>query len=98
MSVSVTPPGALELGGEASLQCRVAGLSSEPQWTKPDGGPAGSARVHLQPVGPEHAGTWTCTFSTNGQTYSEDLEIKIIGNKVFFFCLFFVLQTTTMAP
>ncbi|KAF0045538.1 hypothetical protein F2P81_002067 [Scophthalmus maximus] len=78
--VSASPPEELPPGSNVTLHCEVKGLNpgSTVQWTGPDGRPhAVSETVHLQRVAPSDAGTWVCAFSYDGQTYSENLDIKV---------------------
>lgn len=80
VSVSASPPEELPPGSNVTLHCEVKGLNpdSTVQWTGPDGRPhAVSETVHLQRVAPSDAGTWVCAFSYDGQTYSENLDIKV---------------------
>ncbi|XP_078108718.1 neural cell adhesion molecule 1-like isoform X2 [Sander vitreus] len=81
VSVSASPSSELQLGSEATLQCQVKGLNppdSPVQWKRPDGSPhSGSQTVQLKSVARSDAGNWKCTFSHEGATYSESLEIKV---------------------
>ncbi|KAI3361155.1 hypothetical protein L3Q82_013359 [Scortum barcoo] len=77
VSVSTSPSGALQLGRQATLQCEVNGLNPSPtmQWQRPDG--TTHTGSELTPVALSDKGTWHCTFSSNGETYKEGLEIKV---------------------
>ncbi|KAF1388112.1 hypothetical protein PFLUV_G00086850 [Perca fluviatilis] len=81
VSVWVSPSSELQLGSEATLQCRVKGLNppdSPVKWNRPDGSShSESQTVQLKSVARSDAGNWNCTFSHDGKKYSESLEIKV---------------------
>ncbi|XP_051262117.1 CD4-2 molecule, tandem duplicate 2 [Dicentrarchus labrax] len=76
VSVSASPSGSLQVGSEATLQCQVKGLDSQPevQWRRPD---KSAHSGSLKPVASSDAGTWQCTISHDGTIHTEDLEIKV---------------------
>lgn len=79
VSVSQSPPGDLELGSEATLQCQVTGLSSGsvPHWKRPDGSETNLQTAQLKPVTDSYEGTWECLFTHGGVSYSESLVVKM---------------------
>ncbi|XP_041797990.1 CD4-2 molecule, tandem duplicate 2 isoform X2 [Chelmon rostratus] len=80
VSVSVSSSADLRLGGTATLQCQVKGLSpdSTVQWKRPDGRPhKGSQIVQLYPLARSDVGTWICVISHAGKTFNESLDIKV---------------------
>ncbi|XP_034730196.1 CD4-2 molecule, tandem duplicate 2 isoform X2 [Etheostoma cragini] len=81
VSVSASPSSELQLGSEATLQCRVKGLNppdSPVQWKRPDGSTnSGSQTVQLKSVAHSDEGNWQCMFAYEGGTYIESLEIKV---------------------
>lgn len=82
VSVSASPSADLQLGSEATLQCKVAGLDpvSTGQWKGPDGRPTSESNVvELKPITHSDAGTWVCTFSHDGRTHDFSLDIKVQG-------------------
>lgn len=92
VSVSVSPPGDLVPGSKASLHCQVAGLDAPVQWKKKNGSQhPESPTVNIQNVAPSDAGTWQCTVSSAGVTYSEDLVIQVKSTNVLAYICF---QTT----
>lgn len=88
VSVSISPSSTLNLGTQATLQCSVNGLSSSPtvQWERPDG--EKHTGSELTSVNKTVEGPWQCTFTSDGVTYKEMLEIKVEVP----------LETTTTAP
>lgn len=80
VSVSASPSADLQLGSEATLQCQVKGLMPDyaVQWKRPGGSPHTTSQVvQLKSVARSDAGTWQCTFSHDGVTYNENLDIKV---------------------
>lgn len=79
VSVSANPS-TPQAGSTARLQCEVNGLKESPsmQWRAPNGA-THPGMFDLSPVAVSHAGTWTCTFSHNGQEYSETLAVTVEG-------------------
>lgn len=78
VSVSLRPSADLRLGSEVWLECNVKGLNPGPavQWTRPDGHTE-SQIAHLKSLARSDEGTWNCTVSYGGKTYSENIEIKV---------------------
>ncbi|XP_034077465.1 CD4-2 molecule, tandem duplicate 2 isoform X2 [Gymnodraco acuticeps] len=80
VSVSADPPGELQVGEKASLQCGVRGHdSAAQQWTSPNG-QKHPETVRIESVAPSDAGTWECVFSHEGKEYKERLVIKVKGS------------------
>lgn len=81
VSVSASSSGDLLLGSEVTLKCQVTGLNpdSTVQWESPGGKSHAGSQAELKSVARSDAGTWKCTFSYDGTTYSESLEIKVQG-------------------
>ncbi|KAK1895275.1 T-cell surface glycoprotein CD4 [Dissostichus eleginoides] len=78
VSVSADPPGELQVGAEASLQCGVRGHDSvAQQWRSPKGQKTLSGTFRLESVALSDAGTWECVFSLEGVEYRESLVIKV---------------------
>ncbi|XP_069551703.1 T-cell surface glycoprotein CD4-like [Brachyistius frenatus] len=80
VSVSVNPSSVLQLGSNATLDCKVepSELVVTRQWKRPDGrSPKGLPAVELQSVDRSDAGTWQCTVSYQRETFSGSLTIKI---------------------
>ncbi|XP_062256016.1 uncharacterized protein LOC133965460 [Platichthys flesus] len=79
VSVSARPSEEQQPGGEVTLQCEVAGLNpdSTVQWTGPDKRVHAGSEVHLNPVAASDAGAWQCEFSHGGETYREELAVRV---------------------
>ncbi|XP_053288739.1 uncharacterized protein LOC128449538 [Pleuronectes platessa] len=79
VSVSASPSEELQPGGEVRLKCEVAGLSpdSTVQWKGPDGRAHAGPEFHLNPVAASDAGAWHCEFSHGGETYREELAVRV---------------------
>lgn len=91
-SVSADPSVELHPGSKVTLQCEVNGLSpsSTIQWQRPDGSSLAGPSQTVEPVALSDAGTWACTFTYGGQTYTQNLPIKVKGRTLFCWslCLF----------
>ncbi|XP_019724486.1 uncharacterized protein LOC109515264 isoform X2 [Hippocampus comes] len=81
VSMSVDPPGDdLRPGSLAKLQCRVAGLPSDPrvEWNRPgDAHRWDRGLARLEPVEASHAGKWQCVFHHDGAHYMEEIELSV---------------------
>ncbi|XP_036930936.1 CD4-2 molecule, tandem duplicate 2 [Acanthopagrus latus] len=79
VSVSADPSVELHPGSKVTLQCEVNGLSpsSTIQWQRPDGSSLAGPSQTVEPVALSDAGTWACTFTYGGQTYTQNLPIKV---------------------
>uniref|UniRef100_A0A3Q1HZM3 Uncharacterized LOC110968426 n=1 Tax=Acanthochromis polyacanthus TaxID=80966 RepID=A0A3Q1HZM3_9TELE len=81
VSVSASPSTNLQVGQEATLGCQVKdpNFRVAVEWKKPGGAPHAEDTVDLKPVADSDAGTWTCTLTYEGETYSQSLDIKVSG-------------------
>lgn len=79
VSVSADPPGELQVGAEASLQCGVRGHDSAAQQWKSPNGQKHPETVRIESVSLSDAGTWECVYSHEGVEYNESLVIKVKG-------------------
>nr|XP_033958929.1 CD4-2 molecule, tandem duplicate 2 isoform X2 [Pseudochaenichthys georgianus] len=79
VSVSADPPGELQVGEEASLQCGVRGHDSAAQQWKSPNGQKHPETVRIESVSLSDAGTWECLYSHEGVEYKESLVIKVKG-------------------
>uniref|UniRef100_A0A3Q1FNL9 Uncharacterized LOC110968426 n=1 Tax=Acanthochromis polyacanthus TaxID=80966 RepID=A0A3Q1FNL9_9TELE len=72
----------LQVGQEATLGCQVKdpNFRVAVEWKKPGGAPHAEDTVDLKPVADSDAGTWTCTLTYEGETYSQSLDIKVSGS------------------
>lgn len=93
VSVSASSSDDFQLGSKVTLQCKVKGLNSVPavQWLRPDGSPHTGSEMVLKSE--SDSGIWKCTFSYEGETYSENLDIQVKGGtlpstKVFAFVFY----------
>ncbi|XP_075897116.1 CD4-2 molecule, tandem duplicate 1 [Nelusetta ayraudi] len=77
-SVGVDPSHYPQVDGKAELHCKAKPDGVGVQWQGPDGKvhPA-SAKVSLDPVGRQNAGTWKCTLSHSSDTHTESLEVTV---------------------
>ncbi|XP_051812949.1 CD4-2 molecule, tandem duplicate 2 isoform X2 [Acanthochromis polyacanthus] len=81
VSVSASPSTNLQVGQEATLGCQVKvkdpNFRVAVEWKKPGGALHAEDTVDLKPVADSDAGTWTCTLTYEGETYSQSLDIKV---------------------
>ncbi|XP_054637177.1 hemicentin-2-like isoform X2 [Dunckerocampus dactyliophorus] len=80
-TVWVDPPGSLQVGSHATLNCRVSGLPLDTvvQWRRPDSGHHLGSPVTLIPVKDFHRGIWKCVFSHDAAEYAEEIDIIVQG-------------------
>lgn len=79
VTTSVVPSPLLQLGSEATLQCRVKGQNQDclVKWNRPDGQPASSEEIQLKPVSTSDGGTWQCVVTCGLKKFTENVTITV---------------------